>query len=294
VVAHIPPSHLYRYRSESTPYFFDELSKAVFDRELYLVRQSELNDPFEARPYIKNNSIKEVREYLRKFEKVFGKGISITGTNMKEIARELNVPRRTELAMYGTSIESARTNLDLINKSADRIRGASKIACFSERWDSPLMWAHYANSHKGICFEYCPKIEIAAKEKCAPLAVEYTIVRPSITTVDVMEHVAESNNENLNGFFDIDRVNRTFNALAMTKSFDWQYELEWRVTHINDNPSGYVRIAALEPRSIILGANVSEETRDQVIEKFAGKIVIEKAELDKEKFALKRHTLENI
>lgn len=29
-----------------------------------------------------------------------------------------------------------------------------KVSCFSERNDSILMWAYYANSHKGICVEY--------------------------------------------------------------------------------------------------------------------------------------------
>lgn len=293
MVAHIPPSHLYRYRSENTPYFIDEMTKAIFDQELYLVRQNELNDPFEARPYIKRSSIKEVREYLKEFEKVFGKGISITGTDVKAVSRQWNVPKKTERAMHGPSVESARTYLSLIDKSVDRIRGASKIACFSERWDSPLMWAHYANSHKGICFEYSPKLEIAAKEKCSPLAVEYTEDRPTITSVEILEHVAESCNQNLNSFFNIDRVNKTFNGLAMTKSLDWQYELEWRVSQINASPSGYQRVPALEPKSIILGANISVETRNQVIEQFVGKIHIEEVELDKEKFALRRRTVES-
>lgn len=42
----------------------------------------------------------------------------------------------------------------LASEIVDGMRQSLKIACFSEVADSLLMWAHYANSHKGYVIEY--------------------------------------------------------------------------------------------------------------------------------------------
>lgn len=44
----------------------------------------------------------------------------------------------------GTYFESLKNN----------IRNQTKIACLSENIKSPLMWAHYANNHKGFAIAY--------------------------------------------------------------------------------------------------------------------------------------------
>lgn len=40
---------------------------------------------------------------------------------------------------------------DLIEKA---YKGTLKVACFSNTIDNPLMWAHYADNHKGVCIKY--------------------------------------------------------------------------------------------------------------------------------------------
>ena len=46
----------------------------------------------------------------------------------------------------------------------DHIRGSYQwcVACFTEKWDSPTMWSHYAGNHSGICIGY--NIDILNKE----------------------------------------------------------------------------------------------------------------------------------
>lgn len=39
---------------------------------------------------------------------------------------------------------------------ADRINGESRVGvcCFSDTWNIPVMWSHYARNHTGICLRY--------------------------------------------------------------------------------------------------------------------------------------------
>ena len=150
------------------------------------------------------------------------------------------------------------------------------------------MWGHYGQSHTGVCIEYAPKLETAARECVAPLAMEYADKRPTATHIELMEQSAESTLENIDNFFDMERVERTFNSIAMTKPKDWEYEREWRIMDVSDVLAGYSRIAALEPKSVLIGANHSPETLQIVREAVSGKIDIEIVSLDEKRFALRR------
>ena len=288
MVAHIPPQFLYRYRSANTNYFAEEIRRAIHGKEIYLTSISNLNDPFEALPFVAKNTPKEVREYLAKFEKLFGKGVAITGTDFGKLSEDLGFKKSRLRKVVGPSLESANHTISFLRASIQHLRKHTKVACLSERWDSLLMWGHYGQSHTGVCVEYAPKLEIAARERVAPLAMEYAEQRPTVTYIELMEHSAQAKNENKDNIFDMERVERTFNSIAMTKPKDWEYEKEWRIMDVSDALAGYSRVAALEPKSILIGANHSPATLEIVRKVVSGKIDIEIVSLDKKRFALRR------
>ena len=39
-------------------------------------------------------------------------------------------------------------------EAIERTKKDALATCFSKRNDSILMWSHYADSHKGVCFEF--------------------------------------------------------------------------------------------------------------------------------------------
>lgn len=291
MVAQIPPSFLYRYRPVNTSHFREELRRVIEHKQIYFSELSGVNDPFEARPFLEKNTIKEVRDYLADFERLFGKGVALSGTNFGEIAKQVGIKNRKVRDVVGPSLESAKRTIASLEKTIEHLRTQLKVACFSERWDSLLMWGHYGLSHKGICIEYAPKIEIAAREHLAPVSVLYSERRPIVTYIEVMEHTALAINENKNGFFDDARSRRTFDSLAMTKPKDWEYEREWRVMKVGDYPVGYHSVLCLEPTAILLGAQHSKETLQAVLETVGAKISIETVSLDKKHFALQRRPL---
>jgi hypothetical protein len=100
--------------------------------------------------------------------------------------------------------EKHHQNLDELE-----MRDRYNLACFSESYDSLLMWAHYADAHKGICLKlkYYPKRLPAG---CFFKKVRYSTHYPKINVLQTEER------SEVETFF-------------LTKSVDWLYEREWRL-----------------------------------------------------------------
>lgn len=103
-----------------------------------------------------------------------------------------------------------------LSEKADRIalremrRHISKkngVICMSKDWDSPLMWAHYADSHKGIVLGF----DVPDK---AFYKVNYVNKRPTLADMglSVLDDITPN---------DIKRLTRT-------KAEGWTYEQEYR------------------------------------------------------------------
>ena len=79
---------------------------------------------------------------------------------------------------------------------------------FSDNWKSPLMWAHYANNHAGVCLG----IDVKFGE---PIEIKYLPAR-SMTDIDFTE-------------FETAADEALFQKIATTKFDQWAYEREWRL-----------------------------------------------------------------
>ena len=79
---------------------------------------------------------------------------------------------------------------------------------FSDNWKSPLMWAHYASNHTGVCLG----IEVTDKK---PLKMEYQPRRVALQfDFKKFENAAD----------DV-----LMKKLVVTKFQEWEYEQEWRI-----------------------------------------------------------------
>jgi hypothetical protein len=79
-----------------------------------------------------------------------------------------------------------------------------RVYCLSELCDSQLMWAHYSDSHKGICLEFDGLAAPFTRHDGAN-PVQYCTTYPAL-----------------------DVVTSSYEALV-TKSHVWAYEAEWRL-----------------------------------------------------------------
>jgi hypothetical protein len=116
------------------------------------------------------------------------------------------------------------------------------LICFSEDWENPLLWSHYADKHRGICLGFEGRDSILKKVRYAkrrlPLKLPLT--------------------------------NETADRLLWTKYWDWKYEREWRIwlkLDERDGDSYFYKFESqpdlLRLREVIVGP-LCETTEEQV------------------------------
>ncbi len=120
------------------------------------------------------------------------------------------------------------------------------VICFSDNWSSPVMWAHYADKHKGLCLGF--DVKEAAQVKYEPQRLKHKLDQAE-TGVRVSAELAK---------------------IAMTTKFDeWSYEREWRVfkelavQHPDEKGHYYQEFGDfIQLREVIIGARCKLTTND--------------------------------
>lgn len=118
------------------------------------------------------------------------------------------------------------------------------VLCFAQRWDNHLMWAHYADMHRGFAICYKPEI-LAGLEALPDFAMRGDVIYSE--TVAELRWCAA-------------RPHEIPVPVIFTKSPDWRYEAEHRV--VLSGPVGkdaiYQTVDPALVAGVILGARVSE------------------------------------
>jgi hypothetical protein len=169
----------------------------------------------------------------------------------------------------------------LIDNVIAYLRGLLRIACFSERCDSPLMWAHYADCGRGICVEYDvpttgelahPIKGLSSDRDCflSMFPVVYSTDRYDATHIAedliLLLLAVEIGAVNSCDFSKYDLLKDL--KLSLYKSNDWEYEREWRLFTWPYLPTDPERLFIDKPlmTSVILGHCISEVQKESVLE----------------------------
>lgn len=145
-----------------------------------------------------------------------------------------------------------------LKKSLENLR----ICCLSRQGDSiqlnPLMWAHYADKHKGICIEY----EIT-KNMLDAYNENKQVLR--ICDVRYREHKV------MDDFITLD------NAL-LAKGASWKYEEETRLLYYEESDVAEIRqsgdyksLRGFRIKSIYFGYRLKEKDKSEIIKAIKGK-----------------------
>ena len=205
------PQYIYRYMP------LNELTMlSLKEHYLWFSSFSSFNDPYEGKIRVSKNYTKEdliafytSREHM------------MTETDKTELLADPN---------------------GFIEKGMQLLREGIKICCFSTICDNLLMWAHYADKHRGIC-------------------LQFDIVEDDRNALDALMHVQYTNmNYSFNYIHDSDGYIR---KLVCTKALDWAYENEIRVskTAIDGNKCYY------NPKmlkSVIFGCKTEKEDIEKI------------------------------
>lgn len=233
------PRILFKYTTIET------LKKGLDIPSIYFSPSADFNDPFELKYKLDNNYTEnDWYSFLR------SQGLS-----------SYKSAEKAKLIM-GNPQKAYKTISDAIEEQMKN----TGILCLTPHNDNILMWAHYANSHKGACIEYDLMADTAAF--CFPKKVEYSDDYIKFNYLKEQERVTEC---------------------IFHKSKAWSYEDEYRIVR----PDHAGRIISINPqaiRSICFGCKCDDieinEIREYINKKGWTHIQLKKAEIDDTAFKL--------
>ena len=137
----------------------------------------------------------------------------------------------------------------------------SKILCLTVAPDNALMWSHYAGQHRGVVLRFR---SVEGLDSPWPMAqpVQYLEDMPRLLDDDFLSDMA-SGRGSLN-------AETLLNRLTYTKSAEWAYEREWRLsTGLGRNPDEPHEDVPFHPQEldgVILGCRMPDEDRNWFLE----------------------------
>ncbi len=253
--------------------------------QLKVTPPNQFNDPFEFSP----KAVGKLPLRAAK-EQVTNRG------TMTQVFAQLGI-RRTEFATYEAVL---RANLDtvaarhsantsklipkLCRQPLDFVSREFGVLCFVKRWDVPLMWSHYADSHKGLVIGFDAGHRFFKESSLRP--VKYRNKRVSF---------------NVGWTPGSRQVSKAIRAVMARKSGCWKHEEEWRMLlHLkpleqrmlpNGTPGYFVDIPREVLAEVILGCRCSSDVEKQVrdvVQINHVNLTLERAKLDENTFALAR------
>ena len=137
---------LYRYYGN-----FDFLLDTIINKRLYFSYPKDFNDPFDCHPKFslvrcKNDNIVDWKEYLSILAKEENPDISDFEA-MKHAEAAINKGLYKDREWLFKSDQYASEVLDEAIKNI-------RICCFTRNPRNQMMWAHYADNHKGIALQF--------------------------------------------------------------------------------------------------------------------------------------------
>lgn len=212
---------VYKYRGS------DE--RKIFERDLYSIEKnyfwapdfSNLNDPFET---------------------------TITSDNLIKQSKFV-------LPFFGKS--SSEKFQPVIEALGDVLAHTEKIGIYSlsKTFDDELLWAHYANSHKGFCIEYDLDILLNTykSNKIYSFPVIYKKEPPSVDFKDIIK---------------AGKSDTIIHKMAGHKSLRWKHEEEVRIVTEDYGEFSYDFRAI---KSIYFGHRMIEEDKDEIMSRLKGR-----------------------
>lgn len=199
------PQQLYKYRT------IDSIKQLLDNHKIYFSSCQEFNDPFESAINILSDYTPQ--QYYESF---------IFGGMTPEVSKELT--KQIVCGIIDGEI--------LLKQLTRKVISSVGYFCMTTKPDNILMWAHYADSHKGVCLKF--DILEDLDTFLVPVPVDY--------------------NEQ---YINFNMLNSDLLSVLRRKSPEWKYEDEYRI--IKTDHQGLWEIKPESLVEIIFGCRTSEE-----------------------------------
>jgi hypothetical protein len=226
------PAKLYKYQAY-THYSVDGLRNST----LFFRAPAKFNDPYDSAQPI-------VRPLLSQEELTMVFEVVARAPGAPRCKLEAQLIKDGQFTEHFGLVARERLKHEL-EEQIERQRNQRGVTCFAESYTDLLMWAHYANGHRGFCLEFDTRAEFFSKA----IQVIYSTDFPQLGPREI---------------FDKDPT-ALVQALIAAKSVCWSYEQEWRVGHVEPGKNyGYGDALT----GIYLGAVMPEEDVSVIRELF--------------------------
>lgn len=233
------PRYLYKYFSMGT----SEVDRIFTHNELWFSNPHYFNDPFDCKCLMNVKGCK--RNDIKKFWKYNAKN---SGKDLDDI----NIIREIEQVTDFHTKNKVLFN-NIINKVLKDTHESTKkfrILCLSQNYSDILMWAHYADGHRGFVLQFDTKI------------LKDNFIAP-------LRKVIYPPKESLPSIVDFFKFNKEEMFLT-TKSSHWKYEQEWRILkHIEEgddleDKGNIYKFKKGLITGIILGCEISDADKSRI------------------------------
>lgn len=290
---------LYKYTSVSSA------TKIIKSSSVILNNPEKFNDPFDSNIFIKKENKKEAFDLIYNFylyknikNVIDNKNIKFRQTQRQELllikskcnSYEKSILNNMNDNEYNKNLledilklfekfipkkfipnfKELKDNLEkesnkIIDQMIYNIKSKLLITCFSKKNDSILMWSHYGDSHKGVCFEFEEDRDIFKE-------VKYTDERSKLNLKKLVERYLMCEFKNEECDLSEDEYQKSIIEQFFTKQNDWSYEQEIRCVLSKDNTSlddfyyengNY--FLKMKIKKIYIGSKASGETLNDLI-----------------------------
>lgn len=237
------PDRLYRYRSVN-----NNNVEAFRDDKIYMASTGNLNDPYDTLLMCVNPLISRV-------------------TN-----KEFKIKTLSEQLMYNIYA--------MLRDRIVQFQNSMLISCYTDKYDSMLMWSHYADYHRGFVLEYSRETLIDTDTPFCPVLYSdnrfdatRTIIQPLMLELAKSMRIVESDCKEIPEklvpeeirSLQIHKAPNPNEALlsCFVKSIEWSYENEWR--HVSskavagDGSTKDYFLSHIKPSAIYYGTRISSE-----------------------------------
>lgn len=245
--------YFYKYKGVSNRELLDKNIENILNNEFYAASKEQLNDPNEF--YIDDRTIQRYiddtqlfttsLETLYRVTKEMNKTFADSSLDTLLNEMEKTIPRMKEEGLSTSkSLEKSKHEFFFNNYQTG-------VFSLTDRHDNELMWAHYAESHKGFAIQYYHKAIVNEK---GFFRVEYRNTPPILKNIiDKVEGLSTQD---------------MLREILGVKSESWRYENEVRIVLDTSGNKSFDAEKAIA--GIYFGANIDDETEEYIYKKLQG------------------------
>ncbi|WP_126176886.1 DUF2971 domain-containing protein [Tsuneonella rigui] len=242
---------LYRFRSLSEPFGRSTAEDIILHNRMFWQSPNNFNDPFDCNPVFR-----------------FGRGRLGRHVYMRSLVRRMmpDAPKHQRKSVTRQLIAEGEVRpRERVEQGFHEWMAASGVCCFSTDLACPLLWAHYADAHRGVAYEF--------QELLDPVFIAFDVIyTPDRPTFEITEARDDAN----------------FKHAILTKASVWEYECERRMLDYRGGP-GMKAFPAAALTGVVLGARIADEDREFVMGLVAardGELQVRQAVMSDRHFAL--------